>query len=194
MDKQNTESDFVQGQYKIIKSTSGYPTLTQANIVKNVSGVYQYELSRFRTTASGITDFQDMRTFLDFDSIYQEIEEEIENIKNGSTFIPKSNFATITGTINSTPGSLDRSSFNTATIDFPDGFNANNCMVISWYVQREGFPIGFGCTKSDSSQTWLRGGVPSMVSFNTAGKILFTLESYFSESQTYNYKIILMKI
>lgn len=80
LDKENTDSEFAQGTYKIIKSTSSYPNLTQTNIVKNVSGIYQYELARFRTSASGITDFQDMRTFLDFDSIYEQIGEEYRKI------------------------------------------------------------------------------------------------------------------
>ena len=35
LDKENTDSSFVQGTYKIIKSASAYPTLTQTNIVKN---------------------------------------------------------------------------------------------------------------------------------------------------------------
>lgn len=85
LDKENTNSSFAQGAYKIITATSGYPNLTQTNIVKNVSGVYQYELARFRTTSSGITEFQDMRTFLDFDSIYDELEAELDNIKESYT-------------------------------------------------------------------------------------------------------------
>ena len=47
LDKENTNSSFAQGAYKIVTATSGYPNLTQNNIVKNVSGVYQYELARF---------------------------------------------------------------------------------------------------------------------------------------------------
>ena len=80
LDKENTDSDFAQGVYKIVKSSSSYPNLTQTNIVKNVSGIYQYELARFRTSASGITDFQDMRTYLDFDSIYNQMEEEYRSV------------------------------------------------------------------------------------------------------------------
>lgn len=80
LDKENANSEFVQGTYKIVKSTSGYPSLTQTNIVKNVSGIYQYELARFKTSANGITDFQDMRTFLDFASIYEKITEEYREI------------------------------------------------------------------------------------------------------------------
>ena len=80
LDKENTDSEFVQGVYKIVKSTSSYPNLTQTNIVKNVSGIYQYELARFRTSSSGITEFQDMRTYLDFDSIYEQMEEEYRSV------------------------------------------------------------------------------------------------------------------
>lgn len=89
LDKQNTESDFQQGAYKIITSASGYPNLTQTNIVKNNAGVYQYELARFRTSANGISDFQDMRTFLDFDTIYDEIRQHIQDIDNGSLYVQK---------------------------------------------------------------------------------------------------------
>ena len=82
LDKENTESEFTQASYKIVTSTSGYPNLTQNNIVKNVSGVYQYELARFRTSSSGISNFQDMRTFLDFNSIYDQITSEYETVLN----------------------------------------------------------------------------------------------------------------
>lgn len=80
LDKENTESEFTQASYKIITSTSGYPNLTQTNIVKNVAGVYQYELARFRTSSSGISEFQDMRTFLDFASIYEQIIQEYQAV------------------------------------------------------------------------------------------------------------------
>lgn len=100
LDKTNTESEFNQGSYKIVKGTSSYPSLTQTNIVKNNSGKYQYELARFKTGTSGITNFQDMRTFLDFDSIYNKItaeyrgiltqlQQELSNVRDGSTYLLK---------------------------------------------------------------------------------------------------------
>lgn len=100
LDKQNTESEFVQASYKIVKSTSAYPQLTQSNIVKNNTGIYQYELARFRTGTNGITDFQDKRTFLDFDSIYSaieteyrviltQLENELKNVQDGSAYLLK---------------------------------------------------------------------------------------------------------
>ena len=110
LDKQNTESEFVQGTYKIVKGTNTYPELTQTNIVKNNAGIYQYELARFRTGTNGITDFSDRRTFLDFDSIYDEIEveyrsvlreleNELANIKNGSAYILKNGGGKIEGNL-----------------------------------------------------------------------------------------------
>lgn len=100
LDKENTESEFTQASYKIVTSTSGYPNLTRSNIVKNVAGIYQYELARFRTSSSGITEFQDMRTFLDFASIYEQItqeyqavlaqlEEELEGVKDQNNVLLK---------------------------------------------------------------------------------------------------------
>lgn len=101
LDKQNTESIFTQAIYKIVKSGSGYPNLTQTDIVKNNSGIYQYELARFRTNVNGITDFKDMRTFLDFNSIYNaiqkeyrtilaQLQQELANVKDGSAYLLKS--------------------------------------------------------------------------------------------------------
>lgn len=89
LNKQNTSTEFNQGSYKIVKGTSSYPTLTQNDIIGNNSGIYQYELARFRTTTNGIVDFQDTRTFLDFESIYAEIEQHIQKIDEGSIYALK---------------------------------------------------------------------------------------------------------
>ena len=102
LDKQNTDELLNQASYKILKSSSGYPALTQNDIVKNNAGVYQYELARFKTSSSGISDFQDMRAFLDFDSIYskiqadysailEELEEELASVVDGSAYVLKNN-------------------------------------------------------------------------------------------------------
>lgn len=110
LDKQNTESQLNQAAYKVITSASSYPTLTQTDIVKNVSGIYQYELARFRTSSSGITDFQDMRTFLDFSTIYaeikkeyetvlQELQNELASVVDGSDYLLKSAGGTVEGEI-----------------------------------------------------------------------------------------------
>lgn len=103
LSKSNTVEEFKQGSYKIVKGTSNYTELVQNDIVKNNTGIYQYELARFRTSAAGISDFQDMRTFLNFDSIYSEIQtefrtvlqqlqEELENVEDGSAYVLRNTY------------------------------------------------------------------------------------------------------
>ncbi len=103
LDKTNTEEDFEQGAYKIIKGANAYPSLTQTDIVGTNSGVYQYELARFKNSSTGITEFQDMRTFLDFDTIYDEIEQHIQDIDEGSLWVLKAG-DTMTGALNANGG------------------------------------------------------------------------------------------
>lgn len=143
LDKQNTETALNQVSYKIITSGSSYPKLTQTDIVKNNAGIYQYELARFRTDMNGITDFQDMRTFLNFESIYQRIqadyksvleqlEEELANVENGSAYVLKNNIAVLTKNIIATPHNTTNADF-----DFPDGFTKSNCICISYNFRHD---------------------------------------------------------
>ena len=141
LDKENTSSDFVQGAYKIVKGTNNYPYLTQTDIVKNNSGIYQYELARFKTTASGITDFQDRRTFLDFDSIYDQIEteyesvlqlleNEYENMKQENGVVLTSDIVKITGEVTLTKNSKG---YYEGEIEeaLPSNLTKNNTILLS---------------------------------------------------------------
>ena len=103
LDQQNTESTFNQGSYKIIKGANSYPALTQQDIVKNNAGVYQYELARFQNSSSGITNFQDKRTFLDFASIYDQIWAHIQDIDDGSLWVLKAG-GSMTGALSNPAG------------------------------------------------------------------------------------------
>lgn len=96
LDRENTSSSFLQGYYEILTGVSDYPSLTQNNIVGTNEGKYQYELARFKTGLSGISNFVDKRTFLDFDSIYEEVRQTIDSIENGSIFLLKAG-GTMTG-------------------------------------------------------------------------------------------------
>lgn len=83
LDKTNTAQSFEQGYYKILSASGSYPSVTQTDIVKNVSGIYQYELARFKTDSSGnITDWADKREFLDISSIYTAIEASATALMN----------------------------------------------------------------------------------------------------------------
>ena len=107
LDKVNTETDFTQGYYKIVKGASDYPILTQDDIINTNSGVYQYELARFKTTLNGITDFIDMRSYLDFNSIYAEIESKINEIEDESIYALKSDLKSFETRLQNTENKVD---------------------------------------------------------------------------------------
>lgn len=214
LDKTNTEDDFQQGAYKIITSATGYPDLTQTNIVKNVSGIYQYELARFRTTSSGIVDFQDMRTFLDFASIYnqiteeyrailQQLQDELSSVEDGSAYVLKNDFAIITGTITLNENSDEnlgkdpiKVAMTSKIIDFPEGFNGNNCVAISVSFSRADRAFSMGWNNYLDSADSLMVTLPFSLSIGNADKsdeMLLVLGNMSQNQTTVNYKIVLMK-
>lgn len=115
--------------------------------------------------------------------------------------ITNGDFAVIKGVINTTAATSSTTVFNSMQIDFPAGFNSNNCVVISWGIhhktEEEGvYGKAFGYTNPSDSRTWLRGAVASMVTLDHQGnnKITFTLETPFTQAYTYEFEIVLMKI
>lgn len=216
LDKTNTEDDFQQGAYKIITSATGYPNLTQTNIVKNVSGIYQYELARFRTSSSGISEFQDMRTFLDFTSIYdqiteeyrailQQLQDELSSVEDGSAYVLKNDFAIITGEIELEANSQENigkdpkeATMTYKNIEFPTGFNKDNCVVISVGFRKtdsKGFACGWN-SYADSVD-FIRGTMPYTLSlgFDQENPVMtLSLGNFATNQTTYQYRIVLMKI
>lgn len=101
----NTTEQLNQASIKVISNVSSYPVLTQQDITSNGT-VYQYEFARFKVDAGNITNFVDRRTFVDFASIYDQINneaevvlKEIENalagILDGSAYALKDDLGTI---------------------------------------------------------------------------------------------------
>lgn len=143
LDKENSEETLNQVSYKIVKSTTAYPNLTQKDIVKNNAGKYQYELARFRTSTSGISDFQDKRTYFNLQSIYSAMETDfasfleqlkikIANVENGSAYMLKNKFAIIETdyVIGVRPPCIK-------TINYPSGFNKSNTIILSLEMKSE---------------------------------------------------------
>lgn len=181
LDKVNTDEEFKQGYYKIIKGAGSYPALTQTDIVNNVSGIYQYELARFKAGTTGITDFQDMRTFLDFESIYAEIEQHIQDIDDGSLWLLKTG-GTITGnlTIDGTLSNSAITSINSSISTINSSYKPKSDFAVltgsvtgtgSASLQKDiSYPTGFNNTncvvistmlhnRSNANGTWGYGSV-----------------------------------
>ena len=210
LDKVNTESELNQVSYKIIKGTSNYPSLTQTDIVKNNAGKYQFELARFKTGSSGITDFQDTRKFLDFDSIYtkiqteyrailEELEEELESAKDGSTYKLRGDFAVITDSITLAAGN-GSSSWGIASkaINYPMGFSKDNSVCISIMFFREnsgirGYSMGDWESDASISNHMIRGIYPYCIGLDESGIYLQVSNPATSTPEVF-FKIVLMKI
>ena len=92
LSKTNTRDELNQLTYKILSDGSSYPELQQEDIILHETGKYQYELASFMCNSSGISGFVDKRTFLDFDSIYESVEEHIREIEQGSIYVTKEEF------------------------------------------------------------------------------------------------------
>ena len=100
LSKTNTADALNQAAIKAISSTSTYPILTQQDIT-GTGTVYQYEFARFKVESGSITNFTDKRTFVDFTTIYDviqneaqgvldDIEQALQNVLDGSAYLLKS--------------------------------------------------------------------------------------------------------
>lgn len=98
MTKDNTDTSFTQGQFRVLTGQSSYPALTQQKLTEN-TGIYQYEFARFRALSTGITDFVDNRTFLDYNSIFEYIESQIEMIEDNGLYVTKNEFNSVKETV-----------------------------------------------------------------------------------------------
>ena len=215
LNKQNTESEFLQAQYKIIKSSANYPALTQNNIVKNNAGIYQYELARFKTGNSGITNFEDKRTFLDlqnvlnlmekeFEKFLAEFQSKINSVQDASAYILKDDYAVIEGVVvlNGNNPFEDLGKQTIWEIDFPVGFNENNCVCLSFetkiiqnrnwgYSTGTGFLDSIGMYTGDIPKTLILGRTNSE---NSVKKIWCQAFNLNASSAELKYRITLLRI
>lgn len=103
LSKESTKDSFSQVSFKLLTSSSSYPSVTQQDINKynGENNLYQLEFARFRSGTNGITDFKDTRKFLSFNGIYaqiksdcdtviSQIKQELANVKDGSSYLLKS--------------------------------------------------------------------------------------------------------
>lgn len=108
LSKESTKDVFEQVSFKILESSSAYPSVTQEdiNMYNGENNIYQLEFARFRTGSTGIIEFKDTRKFLSFTGIYTqikadcekvmaEIKQELENVKDGSDYLLKSTGGTV---------------------------------------------------------------------------------------------------
>lgn len=95
LSKTNTADQLNQAEIKVISNASNFPTLTQQDITGSGT-VYQYEFARFRVESGSITGFTDRRTYVDYDTLYDYVEQTLQNLENLSSVLLKTG-GTMTG-------------------------------------------------------------------------------------------------
>lgn len=103
LSKDSTKDVFNQAYFKLLTSSTSYPSVTQQdiNMYNGSNNLYQLEFARFKSGTGGITEFKDTRKFLSFSGIYaqikadcdaiiNQIKQELENVEDGSSYLLKS--------------------------------------------------------------------------------------------------------
>ena len=198
LDNINTETAFTQASYKVLKNSSMYPILTQTDIVKNNSGIYQFELAKFKVNSLGITDFEDTRTYIDLDNLYKEFKEEMEKIRNNENVVLKDNFAIISNSVILSENTSANTNYTSTNfeIPYPVDFNKENCVCIAFgtkkYTDTDQYGYNFG-TGYTASAEYMIGDFPRRITLNE-NEIKCSIRNPSSNSFKVYYKIILMKI
>ena len=146
--KINTKTELNQATIKLVKGTSAYPTLTREDLI-NDGNVYQFEFARFKVVNSTITDFTDRRTFLNFSSIYEQIDskfedlldelvDELNGVHDRTGLMLASDVQVVSGNTDLTFKDSDGNYMKNITIQYPAGFNKDNCSIIAFKFQDMG--------------------------------------------------------
>lgn len=124
---------------------------------------------------------------------------------NNVTIVTKqTNVAVIEGTVQLAANSSDNLSQNkalitTKEINYPQGFTANNSVVISTgtvnnvYISEKGLAYGDIFSSNVNSQAMLSGAMPKNVSLQPKNILLF-IGNISTQVVTYKYKIVLLKV
>lgn len=118
----------------------------------------------------------------------------------GNKYTNNKDFVVLRGTITVPGRTGDDNSYAGVSIDFPDGFNKDNCVVVSFglnnYGENRGY--GYGDLSVNDARSWTRNSFPSCVLLgfpvNGVMKINITIEQYMTTEKTYEYQLVLMKI
>ncbi len=175
MNKTNTEDYLNQAVIKTLYNASSYPNIITEDLTDG-GKIYQYEFARFKVEGGAITDFTDSITYVNFESIFdsvenetneliQEVEMALTSVLNESIFVLKNDYAVLTGTI---AKPVPDSNMAEVDINYPTGFTWNNC-----YVQSIMF-------KSQAGNAWSNGTTFDSVSLLASGMpyVIMLMEPY----------------
>lgn len=218
LSKDSTKDTFNQASFKLLTSSTSYPTVTQQDINKysGTDTIYQLEFARFKSGSTGISDFKDTRQFLNFDGIYtqikanceniiEQIKQELASVEDGSAYILRNNIVVLKGITNIHVGADSRLDY-TFNLNYPDGFNKDNTIVLAfgsrWIVDgtsSRGLSFGTMDISASSPGALLRTAIGKSITLMPDNMVCNFLYTYGDSSHNaydyeFEYKIVLMKL
>lgn len=214
LSKDSTKDTFNQASFKLLTSSTSYPTVTQQDINKysGTDTIYQLEFARFKSGSTGISDFKDTRQFLNFDGIYtqikanceniiEQIKQELASVEDGSAYILRNNIVVLNG-ITNIHVDADSSLSHQFNLNYPSGFNRNNTIVLAFGSRRadnEALGFSFGTLSVSAASALISTSMGKKVTLkedNMLCNIYFNYNgaSHNAYDYEFEYKIVLMKL
>lgn len=126
----------------------------------------------------------------EINSIVASIGESLDLMATKRSVYVKDDYAVLTGQV------VMKSGTGSTTVNYPESFTQDNCVVLSFGQSREGGTAGINFGYGIRSTDYLKGSLTRNVAL-TSSNIEISVANGTSEGngdQTYNYKIVLMKI
>lgn len=214
LSKDSTKDTFNQASFKLLTSSTSYPTVTQQDINKysGTDTIYQLEFARFKSGSTGISDFKDTRQFLNFDGIYtqikanceniiEQIKQELASVEDGSAYILRNNIVVLNGIIK-IHVEANSALNHQFVLNYPSGFNKNNTIVLAFGSRdydNENLGFSFGTLSSSIASARLdtsMGKRATLRENDIACKMYFDYAEASHDAYDYKfeYKIVLMKL
>ena len=214
LSKDSTKDTFNQVSFKLLTSSTSYPTVTQQDINKysGTDTVYQLEFARFKSGSTGISDFKDTRQFLNFDGIYtqikanceniiEQIKQELASVEDGSAYILRNNIVVLNG-ITNIHVDADSSLSHQFNLNYPSGFNKNNTIILAFGSRRadnEALGFSFGTLSVSTASALISTSIGKKVTLNEDDMLCNIYFNYNGASHNaydykFEYKIVLMKL
>ena len=214
LSKESTKDTFNQASFKLLTSSTSYPTVTQQDINKysGTDTVYQLEFARFRSGSTGISDFKDTRQFLNFARIYtqikadcktiiDQIKQELASVEDGSAYVLRNNIVVLNG-ITNIHVDADSSLSHQFNLNYPSGFNKNNTIVLAFGSRRadnEALGFSFGTLSVSTASALISTSMGKKVTLKEDDMLCSMYFNYNGASHNaydyeFEYKIVLMKL
>lgn len=176
----NTETDFNQGSFVVLRGTNDYPTLIQQDLTAGGT-IYQMGLAKFQKTDNGISNFEDIRPNLNWTSLYTEYAQELQSLENLSSVITTDGNKIITGSLTIQGGITGNLTGNASTATSAGTCTGNSATATKLATARQINGTNFDGSGNITTNKWgtsrniaLSGAVSGNANVDGSGNVTIT--------------------